>query len=66
MWEILSKHFKNPSALAEALGISPQAVFNALRKKKIPSTWVRKLIKHGVCQSDLEKLPVNDRASNQE
>lgn len=66
MWEILSKYFKNPTALAKALGISPQAVFNALHKKTIPSTWVRKLIKHGVCQSDLDNLPINDHASNQE
>lgn len=66
MWDILSKYFKTPSALAEALGISPQAVFNALRKKTIPTTWVRKLMQHGVCQSDLDKLPINDRASNQE
>lgn len=60
MWDILSKYFESPTKLASYLGIKPQAVFNAIRKGAVPASWVRPLIKHGVCQSDLDALSVND------
>lgn len=64
MWDILSKYFATPTALAGTLGTSPQAVFNAIRKGAVPSSWVRTLIKQGVCQADLDALPISDRLHN--
>ena len=56
----LLTRFGTKSAIAAALGITPEGVSNAFRRGKVPSTWGAKLKQQGLSQSELAELPLTD------
>ena len=56
----LLTRFGTKSAIAAALGITPEGVSNAFRRGKVPSTLVAKLKQQGLSQSELAELPLTD------
>lgn len=60
----LITRFGSKSALATALNITPEAVSNAFRRGKVPSTWILKLKQQGLSQVDISVLPLANRAAD--
>lgn len=60
----LITRFGSKRAIATALEITPEAVSNAFRRGKVPSTWIPKLKQQGLNQVEILALPLANRATD--
>ncbi len=60
----LIKRFKTKAGLARAMQVSGPAVHRAIKKGRIPSTWVPQLISQGLSREQIMSLPIAKNAAD--
>lgn len=58
--DTLLKVFGTKAAIAKAMNIRPEAVYNAFRREVVPTTWLPMLKQKGLSKAQLEQLPLDD------
>ena len=58
--ETLLKVFGTKAAIAKALNIRPEGVYNAFRRGTVPTSWLPTLKQKGLTKAQLMSLPLDE------
>ncbi len=61
--DALLKKYKSKAEVSRVIGVTPEAVNNAFRRKTLPTTWLSTLINNGFTMHELLELPLHEEAS---
>lgn len=59
----LLKKFKSKAAIARLVKTTPEGVRNAFRRKRVPTSWLSKLLSNDFTIDEIRKLPLQPDAS---